>query len=163
VSKQWVMDDLIEIVGITPESSFPEIDADTFNTQIAVEELLQVPQAKPDIEQLIKVQITAEITRTKVIATPVGYKAIVRGVVKQKIVYVADVPEQSLHAAHFEKPFCTFISIPDSEKDDDWEKDEKRGKTVETVHARVIIEDIMVHEFDKRSIHMCVVMFVWLD
>lgn len=163
MSEKWVLDDLIEIVGITPQSNYPEIDEGTFHTQIAVDELLVLPPPKPDIEQLVKVQVNVEITRTKIIPTPVGYKAVVRGVVKQKIMYVADVPEQSLHAAHFERPFCTFISIPGTEKDDDWDKDEKNERTVESVHARVIIEDVLVQDFAKRSIHMCVILFLWLD
>jgi hypothetical protein len=158
-----VLDDLIEIVGITPQSSFPEIEADDLYAQVALDELLQLPPPKPDIEQLVKVQINAEITRTKVIPTPVGYQVIVRGVVKQKILYVADVPEQSLHAAHFERPFSTFISLPADDKDDDWDKEEKSDSQVGDIAARVLIEDVLVQEFDKRSIHKCVILFVWLD
>lgn len=160
MSPKGILEDLIEIVGICQPHSFPDIAEGTCYTQLAVDELLELPPAKPDIEQLVNVHVNVEITRTKVIPTPVGWKAIIRGVVKQKIVYVADVPEQSLHAAHFEKPFCTFISMPKDEKEDDWEKEdcsEGRGEP-EKVQAKVVIEDVMVQEFNKRSIHKCVLL-----
>lgn len=159
-----ILEDLVEIVGIAPPANFPEIDDDTWHTQIAVDELLELPLAKPDIEQLLNVHVNVEITRTKMINTPIGYKAVVRGVIKQKIVYVADVPEQSLHAAHFEKPFCTFIPIPKDEKDEDWDKDEKQeARDVGDVHARAIIEDVLITEFGKRHIHQCAILFIWLE
>lgn len=38
-----------------------------------------------------------------------GRKLIVEGVLKQKIVYTAEVEDQSVHSAHFEVPFIAFI------------------------------------------------------
>lgn len=38
-----------------------------------------------------------------------GRKLIIEGVLKQKIVYTADLPNQSVHSAHFEVPFIAFI------------------------------------------------------
>jgi len=159
-----ILEDLVEIVGITPPANFPEVNDETLYTQIAVDELLELPAAKPDIEQLVNVHINVEILRTKVIPTPVGYKAVVRGIVKQKIVYVADLPEQSLHAAHFERPFCAFIPIPKDDKDDDWDKDEKVDtKDIGASHARAIVEDVLVTELGKRHILKSVILFIWLE
>lgn len=38
-----------------------------------------------------------------------GRKLIIEGVLKQKVVYTAEVSEQSVHSAHFEVPFIAFI------------------------------------------------------
>ena len=38
-----------------------------------------------------------------------GRKLIVEGVLKQKIVYTAEVEEQSVHSAHYEVPFIAFL------------------------------------------------------
>ncbi|MEW9080837.1 hypothetical protein [Terrisporobacter glycolicus] len=38
-----------------------------------------------------------------------GRKLIIEGVLKQKIVYTAELPDQSVHSAHFEVPFIAFI------------------------------------------------------
>lgn len=40
-----------------------------------------------------------------------GRKLIIEGVLKQKIVYTADVDVQSVHSAHFEIPFSAFIIL----------------------------------------------------
>ena len=38
-----------------------------------------------------------------------GRKLIIEGVLKQKVVYTAELSEQSVHSAHFEVPFIAFI------------------------------------------------------
>lgn len=40
-----------------------------------------------------------------------GRKLVIEGMLKQKIVYTADLPVQSVHSAHFEVPFSTFIVV----------------------------------------------------
>ena len=42
-----------------------------------------------------------------------GWKLIIEGVLDHKIEYVADLPEQSVHSAHFRVPFSTFIILPE--------------------------------------------------
>jgi len=90
--------------------------------QISVQENFEIPCAKPDIEQIIRVVAEVKITSTKIIQTPVatslegqvlsGWKLIVEGEVCQKIEYVADEPTQSVHAAHVCIPFSSFIVLP---------------------------------------------------
>ena len=109
---------LIEYSGLA--DSLPE-NPKAFK-QFSVQETLCLPDAKPDIEQIVKVVAQVVITSTKVIRTPVGvslegqiltgYKLIVEGEIVQKIEYVADEPTQSVHAAHFTVPFSTFIVLP---------------------------------------------------
>jgi hypothetical protein len=90
--------------------------------QLNVQEILNIPKAKPDIEQVVTVNAELFITKTKVIKTPAavaldgqnltGWKLIVEGNIKQVVQYVADEPLQSVHAAHFTVPFSTFVILP---------------------------------------------------
>lgn len=137
---------LIELIGIASE--FPE-NPEHFK-QLSVQDNMRIPAAKPDIEQLISVGAEIEITDYHVIKTPegsskegqrlTGLKIIVEGKVCQKVEYVADEPEQSVHAAHFYMPFSTYIVIPSCYID---------GTPI-TITG--YIEDIYVKLQDKRSI-----------
>lgn len=63
--------------------------------QRVVEFAMAVPDPKPDIEQIIDVYIKKlEITSINVIPD----KVVVRGTLEVKVVYVADLPNQPLHA-----------------------------------------------------------------
>lgn len=113
-----VVRDLVEIVGIA--DNFPT--APIAFAQLSILERLVIPDAKPDIEQILKVLIDAKVTSTRVVITPTGTstgglvltgaKLIVEGIVRQKITYVAATPEQSVHVAEFDLPFSTFIVLP---------------------------------------------------
>lgn len=90
--------------------------------QLSVQENLTVPDAKPNIEQIVKVMAQVVITSTRVITTPVarslegqiltGWKLIVEGELQQKVEYVGDLPTQPVHAAEFDIPFSSFIVLP---------------------------------------------------
>ena len=92
--------------------------------QLSVQENLSIPDAKPDIEQIIKVMAQVVITSTRVITTPIarslegqiltGWKLIVEGESQQKVEYIGDLPTQPVHAAEFDIPFSTFIVLPAS-------------------------------------------------
>ncbi|MCR4437165.1 MAG: DUF3794 domain-containing protein [Clostridiales bacterium] len=113
-----VVRDLVEIVGIA--DNFPT--APVAFAQFSVMEKLVIPDAKPDIEQILKVLIEARVTSTRIVVTPVGTstgglvltgaKLVVEGVVKQKITYVSAAPDQAVHAAEFDLPFSTFMVLP---------------------------------------------------
>lgn len=112
-----------------------------FWTEIAIPETLIIPEQKPDIEQLNSVKVEVKILRKKIIQTPqsdsstppivppdnwegkilTNRKLIVEGELLQTIVYTADVPEQSLHTAHFVVPFSAFIVLEaDTDLDDNF-------------------------------------------
>jgi len=72
--------------------------------QRVVEFAMVVPDPKPDIEQIIDVYIKKlEITSINVIPD----KVVVRGTLEVKVVYVADLPNQPLHAFEQEKVHWT--------------------------------------------------------
>lgn len=149
-----IVSDLIEYAGLA--DSLPENP--TAFKQFAVQENLELPCAKPDIEQIIRVMAEVKITHTKVIKTPVassaegqiltGFKLIVEGELLQKIEYVADEPTQSVHAAHFSVPFSTFIVLPPT--------------FMIGTKVRVIpyIEDIYAKQMGKRNIFKNVIILL---
>lgn len=146
-----IINNLIEYAGIA--DNFPTNP--TNFKQLSVQENLELPCAKPDIEQITRVMADIRILRTKVIHTPgsaavpavsfegqmlTGNKLSVEGVLIQKIEYVADEPTQSVHAAHFSVPFSTFIVLP---------ANFVKGTIVNVIPY---IEDIYVKQIGKRNI-----------
>lgn len=116
--------------------------------QRVVEFDMVVPAQKPDIEQVIDVYVKdVEITSVDVIPD----KVIVRGVLEVKVMYVADLPDQPVHA--FEKGNIRFtrdIVIDGAEKGMDATAD----VTVEYVN----------YDFDEdepRMVHITIVLKVW--
>lgn len=115
-----------------------------------VQETLTLPEAKPDIEQLVKVKTELVILSTKVIRTPIaeslerqnltGWKLVVEGELKQVIRYVADEPTQGVHGVHFDVPFSTFIVLPP-------DFDETKCTNIEGY-----IEDVYASQIGKRRI-----------
>lgn len=146
-----IVKNLIEYAGITDSSQLPTLNpAGAAFKQLTVEENLTIPNAKPDIEQIVRIMAEAVITSTLIIKTPAGtslegqiltgWKLIIEGVLNQKIEYVADVPTQPVHAAHFKIPFSTFIVLP---------ADFTKDKLVTVIPY---IEDIYAKQVDKRHI-----------
>ncbi|MFA9422060.1 MAG: DUF3794 domain-containing protein [Sedimentibacter sp.] len=115
--------EIMDVVGLCDPSAF-NLDLFPYWTQMSIPETLTIPEQKPDIEQINSINISVEIIRKKVIVTPIsaaeneegknlsGNKLIVEGNLCQTISYTADVPEQSIHTAHFAVPFSAYIVIP---------------------------------------------------
>lgn len=140
------VNNLIEYVGLADH--LPN-SLEVFK-QLNVEKSFCLPEAKPDIEQLVKAISSLKITSTSIIKTPkgtslegqllTGWKLIIEGIITQKIQYVADEPTQTVHAAHTNISFSTYIVLPENYI---------MGTPV-TVQS--YIEDIFVMQLDKRCI-----------
>lgn len=141
-----IVKNLIQYEGL---SDYLPVNSAVFK-QMNVEQNFCLPDAKPDIEQIIKIFSEMKIKSTKVIKTPkgtslegqilTGWKIVVEGVVKQKIQYVAEEPEQSVHAAHSDILFSTYILLPDNFV---------MGTPI-TIHG--YIEDVYAQRMDERCI-----------
>ncbi|MBM7625128.1 DUF3794 domain-containing protein [Sporohalobacter salinus] len=139
---------LIEYEGIA--DSLPEF-TDPINPikELTIDRRCTVPDAKPDIEQILKIESELEIIETNVIQTPTatsleeqnltGWKLTIEAEIKQKIQYVANEPTQSVHAMHCNLPFSAFIILPD---------DFMEGQDV---FVEGFIEDIFALQTDLRS------------
>lgn len=145
---------LIEILGLA--DNLPTNI--TVFKQFTVQETLTLPDAKPDIEQIVKVVAQAVITSTRLITTGTGtslegqiltgLKLIVEGEIRQKIEYVADECTQSVHAAHFNVPFSSFIVIPATHQ------------IGVPILVTPYIEDLYVELIDKRTIFKNVILLL---
>ena len=117
--------------------------------QRVVEFDMFVPDRKPDIEQVVDVYVKdVEINSVDVIPN----KVIIRGELEVKVMYVADLPNQPVHA--FERKQVRFtrdIVIEGAEKDMDASAD----VTVEYVDY-----DFHCHH-DKRKVHITIVLKFW--
>lgn len=141
---------LIEYQGIT--TSLPSFTSPiTPFKQFNIQETVEIPEAKPDIEQIVTVKADLDIVKTTLIKTPsgvvaldgqklTGWKLVVEGHIRQIIQYVADEPLQSVHAAHFTVPFSTYVILP---------PDFLEGSLVD---VKGYIEDIYAEKFDARRI-----------
>ncbi|MBM7556625.1 DUF3794 domain-containing protein [Halanaerobacter jeridensis] len=158
-----VLSDSIEIVGICED--FPNNCQGAF-TQLKVPEIVEIPEQKPDIEQIIQVLVEGIVTNLKLIQTPVGdsvegeyltgEKLVIEGKVHQKIVYVAKTEEgdQPVHSAEFDIPFSTFIVVPDC-----YIGTVKPGKE-DDINVQVCIEDVFIEEINPREVIKSSLLFI---
>lgn len=109
--------------------------------QIIVSETFEVPEEKPDVEKIIKVDAKAEVTETRLIAN----KVIVDGEVRLQILYTAMKPEQTVHDLHHTIKFSDFIEVPDAEP----------GMNVKVI---VEVEDAQVHPVIDPALHADVIL-----
>lgn len=128
-------------------------------TEFWIQELVTLPEEKPDIEMLLSCMVEAEIISSRLIDTPCmksyegqllsGRKLIIELKLKQKITYVADEPDQSEHSADFENVVnSVFIVVPQRIDNTPIENLFKKNKITTTPY----IEDIYCEMIDNRTI-----------
>lgn len=175
VAEATCEEDLIEKIGVTPSEKFDPATFDTGDTwtQIFIPEILCIPHQKNDVEQVIKVTSRVQIVSQRVTKTPIarnsnnnnlivnyegtkltGWKLVIEGILRQKILYTAAVNGQSIHAAHFDVPFSAYIILPTS--------DDATNPTspIDKYKIEPFIEDIFVCRVSKRQIFKNVTIFI---
>ncbi len=155
---------LIGIAGICDLNtiSFTN-EVDNFWTEISIPERLNIPDDKPDIEQIAEVNVAVKIIRKKVVVTPAtdrgpnfagkvlsGRKLIIEGKLCQTVAYAADRSSQPLHSVHFEVPFSAYIVVPKMIK----VKGREKGIDSLAINYQInaCLEDVFVKEIGKRQI-----------
>ncbi len=143
--------DLIEYNGIEPyiddKCSIDKNDITTFK-QSNIDFKFCIPDAKPNIEQIIKVWAKVKPVHHKIVKTPkgvsfdgqriTGYKLLYVSDIEFKIAYVADNCEQTVHTAHTVVPYCQYIVMPED------------YNTIASVSPELYIEDIFTNQTDCR-------------
>lgn len=134
-----------------------------------IQEILNIPAEKPDIERIQKILVWPEIDDMKIIPTEKGIsnegqvlsglKLLVKLHLKQKVLYVADRCTQSVHAAHFDNIKNLFIIIPETIDG------ESTCALFAKGNLRVVpyIETVQFRMLDERCIHKCVVVLVNME
>ncbi|MGL4990671.1 MAG: hypothetical protein ACRCYE_05120 [Sarcina sp.] len=148
----------------SPNQSMPK-EMEYFKEEI-INEILTIPEQKPDMERLLKTLVDVTVEDKKLIKTEkglsnegqilTGYKLIVKLRIKEKVTYVADHCTQSVHAAHYETIKNLFIIIPETIDGEDVCVLLKRGKLKVTPY----LECVESRMLDERTIHKCVMLIV---
>lgn len=143
------------------------------SAQVVVKDVLSVPNAKPDIEQIYNVKSSASIDETSILDD----KVIIEGTLDVEMLYVAEVPEgepqQPLHYTEAQVPFTQFVEIPGAKEGMDLDvmaivehtSFERRGprqyevaavieiiaKVTETTQIEVVTDVVVVEEPEKEK------------
>ncbi|WP_371364195.1 hypothetical protein SRRS_50160 [Sporomusa rhizae] len=138
---------------------------DNFWTQISIQDSLNIPEIKPEIEQITGVNVAVKIIRKKVIVTPstdscpnfegkllTGRKLIVEGELCQTITFIADRCEQPVHTARFIIPFSAFIVIPKRVRVWFKEKEQEVDSLNIIFQVNTCLEDVFVKKITPREI-----------
>lgn len=152
-----VIRDLVEYNGISMGSyknmpSFKQMNKDF---------VFCIPEAKPNIEQIIRVWVEGCVLSSQLVKTPVGislegqtatgYKLLVSGEIKLKVQYVACNPTQSVHIAHTNFPFYGDVVLPADTNPN------------ALIRASIAIEDIFSEKTDCRCIYNNITMMLVAD
>ncbi|SDF01031.1 SPOCS domain-containing protein [Sporolituus thermophilus] len=116
--------------------------------QRVVEFDMELPAQKPDIDQVIDVYVKDVCIKS---VDVIRDKVIVRGELAVKVMYVADLPNQPVHA--FEKKHVRWtrdIEIPGTEPD-----------MKATADVNVEFVDYDFEESDRRKVHITIVLKIW--
>lgn len=150
-------------------STSPNFDKIKYFSQFSIEEFIDIPCSKPNLEQIISVIVEPEIISIKFINTMKGCsiegqhlsgkKAVLEIKFKQKLLYVADEFGRSVHG--LENEFCTsaYIVVP--------ELIEGTAPDFLLRHSLlkpfVKIEDTITRKLDNRKIYKTLAVQVGLD
>ena len=135
------------VTGANLENSI-DMGISTFK-QLSVEEELQIPIAKPNIEALNEMVGKIEIMGCHLIETGefisqegqriTGFKLVITGMLNLSVKYTALEIEQSVHSAYYKLPFSTFVVMPD------------RYTVGSKIDVEGVIEDIYYKQYDIRD------------
>lgn len=139
------MDDLIDIIGITPAELFPSCPPHHPHTQFCQRDILCLPEQKPPMECILQIIFHVTIQSVKTIRTPAGKKVLVEAIKHIKVVYTADEPAQSVHAAHFDIPFCFIIKL--------------KSCCQEVKEIQTAVEYIGTRQLDSRRLTLTTIIF----
>lgn len=126
--------DLVEVSGICdPQNTSEVISNYPYWKQMYISESLEIPEIKPDIEQVNSIVVSTNIIKSAVISTPRSYddtgatpiaepnlegkiltgrKLIIEGQICQQIEYTANEETQPVHSVEFYVPFSSYIIVP---------------------------------------------------
>ncbi len=152
----------VQIVGLADPATFPTNP--TMFTEMTFADTLTVPEAKPPVGQLTTVIVEVKIDSVRIVRSPTGRslgglilrgtKVVIEGTIKQEILYVADAPDQPVHAFHGTVPFSTFI-VASSTMDG-----VPINELLPSMEVKPYVEDVFVNLTSPRSVFKNVVLFL---
>lgn len=146
------MSKIILKFGVTDLDHYPPCKYTKNCKEFLENDILCVPTQKPYIEDIDSVYADVYIKDFKVIKTIQGFKVIVEGLKKYKIMYTANTCEQSVHSAHWESCFCEFILL-DNECCD--------SCNICIYDIFIGVEDIIIKYNNERIVDICLVLVMY--
>ncbi|MFD3156311.1 DUF3794 domain-containing protein [Haloimpatiens sp. FM7330] len=156
------LNDVVDVIGLG-ECEDIDLTENLSWTEISIPEVFYIPCEKPEIETIDKVFVKVDIISKRLVDTPAppnatdenqegtrlsGKKLVIEGILKQRVVYTADVPQQTVHSAHFCKPFSAFIVIDPADIAE------------EKFDVETCIEDVFIMPINKKKIFKNVTLFL---
>lgn len=148
----------------SPSQALP-LTAKYFKEEV-INEILEIPEEKPDMERVLDAIVWPEIESYKLIETEKGLsnegqnlsglKLLVKLRLKEKITYVANYCSQPVHAAHFESVKTMFVVLPEVIDNQKTCILLKKGKLAITPY----IECVEVRMLNERLLQKCVMVFL---
>ena len=167
----------ISVSGVTPSNKLISLltaNSDNKWVQFYVPEVIDIPSQKPDVEDIVSVNSCIQIISQHVVKTPVvtgyvtstgttipgsaitnaegtkltGRKLIITGLLKQKVIYTALVPEQSVHSASYCVPISVYIII------------DANTPLSQSFRVTPYIEDIWAIRLSERSLFKNTTIFI---
>ncbi|GFP74492.1 SPOCS domain-containing protein [Clostridium fungisolvens] len=150
-------------------STSPNFDKIKYFSQFSIEDFIDVPCSRPNLEQIISVIVEPEIISIKFINTMKGCsiegqhlsgkKAVLGIKFKQKLLYIADEADYSVHGLQNEFITSAYVVVP--------ELIEGTSPDFLLSHSLlkpfVEIEDTITRKLDNRKIYESLVVQVGLD
>lgn len=129
------------------------------SNQIAVTEQLIIPEVKPDVEQVNQVFTNAKVTEKKIVCIKdlrchqLSFKVIIKGELKEKIIYTACKKDQPVHSAGFIRPFYGFVLLDFDLKCRErcWDPDIS-NILANLIKVNVCVEDVTVEMVNSREL-----------
>lgn len=118
--------DSLKVINPEEPTSNETVTTQTIFKQFSIEEDVPIHVQKPEAEEIFDSKTNLIITSTRLVQTPkgtssegqilTGWKMVVEGILVQTVVYIANDPAQSLHAARLDSPFSTYLILPEGYK-----------------------------------------------
>ncbi|MBP2629121.1 MAG: hypothetical protein H6Q68_3832 [Firmicutes bacterium] len=136
----------IEILGITPQTEFPN-----FSPHYPCSQICQIDKlflaCQHDIQKILKVIVSVTICSFKIINTPISKKVIVQGLKHIKVISSIDKQSHYTHSACFDIPFCLYINLKAS------------NSTITKIGT--IIEDISLQCLKNQFLLVSIIIFAY--
>lgn len=121
--------------------------------QITIDECIELPDYKPNIQTIVDVKATPEIDSYKFIDTPIGKKIFIKGHLDQQVLYMVDSLCQSVHGFLSVSPFCTFMQLPHCYAGE--------YNKLEAYQPKILVEYMESVQLSCRSIRKSIMLFTW--
>ena len=136
----------------------PSADIVAYSLQIVLNGLLEIPLVKPPKERIFNTIHEISISRyiSILVKKPPGKKVLVVGDIMVGIEYIASVPDQKVHFAHWDVPFQALIKNADgSLLSPDFD--------ISQYNVYVCVEHEDYSPLNERTIVFDIVLLVWLQ